>query len=154
MYESLNFVDIQTYVQSGNVIFSSKESDIKKLETQIKAQIEREFGFEVPIIVLIIENLASIIKHNPFANDSQIDISFLHVTFLADQPKEIDQKGIEAKKQPGEEIEFAENAIYLYCPNGYGTTKLHNTFLESKLKVQATTRNWKTVNELLKLASK
>ncbi|MFN0049046.1 MAG: DUF1697 domain-containing protein [Cytophagales bacterium] len=154
VYENLNLVDIQTYLQSGNVIFSTKESDLRNLETKIKTQIEKDFGFEVPIIVLNIETLADIIKHNPFANDNRHDISCLHVTFLAEQPKEIDKKSIEVKKQEGEKIEFAQNAIYLYCPNGYGKTKLHNTFLESKLKVNATTRNWKTVNELLKLVTK
>ncbi len=154
MYENLHFENIQTYVQSGNIIFSANAIDLKKLETRITSQIEKEFGFEVPVIVLNAEILEDIIKHNPFAKDNQKDISFLHVTFLAGQPKEIDKKNIEDKKQEGEEIEYAENAVYLYCPNGYGKTKLHNNFLESKLKVKATTRNWKTANELLKLATK
>ena len=58
------------------------------------------------------------------------------------------------KKQQNEEIEFTTDAIYLYCPNGYGKTKLNNNFLENKLKVNATTRNWKTINELLNLTIK
>jgi uncharacterized protein (DUF1697 family) len=154
MYENLNFENIQTYVQSGNVIFSTNATDLKKLENKITSQIEKEFGYVVPVIVLNVEILGGIIKHNPFAKDRQKDFSFLHVTFLADQPKEIDKKSIEEKKQHGEEIEYAKNAVYLYCPNGYGKTKLNNNFLESKLKVKATTRNWKTANELLKLATK
>ncbi len=153
MYSNLKFENIQTYLQSGNVIFSTLATDLKILENQITSQLEKELGFDVPVIVLEVEWLKEIINQNPFAKDTQKDVSFLHVTFLSDQLKEIDRKSIEDKKQSGEEIEFAKNAVYLYCPNGYGKTKLNNNFLESKLKVKATTRNWKTVNELLKLAA-
>jgi uncharacterized protein (DUF1697 family) len=76
----------------------------------------------------------------------------LHITFLADVPTGFNFKDIEAKKQGDEEIFINGKAIYLYCPRGYGKTKLTNSFLESKLKVTATTRNWKTVNELLRIA--
>ena len=153
MYENLKLENITTYVQSGNVIFSSSETDPRKLENKIGKQIEKEFGFDVPVIVLTAKTLEYIVKHNPLARDTKKDISFLHVTFLADQPKTFDKKSIEDKRGEGEEIQFSKNAIYLYCPNGYGTTKLNNNFLEKILKVKTTTRNWKTTNELLKLAT-
>ena len=152
MYEHLNFENIQTYVQSGNVIFSLNENDPKKLEKTISSQIKTDFGFEVPVIVFNVETLETIIENNPFAKDKLKDIPFLHVTFLADNPIQVDKESIKEKKQENEEIEFTSKAIYLYCPNGYGKTKLNNNFLETKLKVTATTRNWKTTNELLKLA--
>ena len=152
MYESLNFENVKTYIQSGNVVFSTCKTDLKKLESQISSRLEEEFGEEVPVIVLKAETLENIIKNNPFANNEQKDTSNIYITFLADKPKEIDKDSIENKKQQGEEIEYSENAIYLYCPNGYGRTKLNNNFLENKLKIKATTRNWKTTNELLKLA--
>lgn len=71
---------------------------------------------------------------------------------LSSKPQKIDFNTIEEKKLSGEEISFTDNAVYLYCPNGYGKSKLTNSFLETKLKVAATTRNWKTTNELLKIA--
>ena len=153
MYENLKLENVRTYVQSGNVIFSSRETDLKKLENKISQQIEKDFEFLVPVIVLTADTLKSVIEHNPFAKGTTKDIAFLHVTFLADQPKEFDKKSIEDKRLEGEEIQFSKNAIYLYCPNGYGNTKLNNNFLESRLKVKATTRNWKTTNELLKIAT-
>lgn len=153
MYESLNFKDIQTYVQSGNVVFVASEMETKVLEKMISSTIETEFGFEVPTIVLDVNTLKNIIDGNPFAKDKTKDSSFLHITFLADPPKAFDKESIEHKKLINEEIEFTPNAIYLYCPNGYGKTKLNNNFFESKLNVNATTRNWKTANELLKLAT-
>ncbi len=79
-------------------------------------------------------------------------MAHLHITFLADNPVDFDLDGILQKKQAGEEIAIKTNAVYLYCPNGYGKTKLHNSFLENKLKVKATTRNWKTTKELLNMA--
>jgi uncharacterized protein (DUF1697 family) len=152
MYEGLHFKNVRTFIQSGNVIFSTPPTPVKKLEKIIAAQIKKAFGWEVPVIVLTVEVLQSIIAQNPFIKDKQKDISFLHITFLADTPETFDKKNIEAKKSAGEAIEWGEQAIYLFCPKGYGQTKLSNTFLETKLKVKATTRNWKTANELLRLA--
>lgn len=154
MYENLNFENIQTYIQSGNVIFSSKEKDPKKIEKIISSKIETEFGFEVPVIVLNRKSLATIIENNQIAKNNLKNILFLHVTFLGDNPTQFDKESIIKMKQPEEEIEFTQHAVYLYCPNGYGKTKLNNNFLENKLKVKATTRNWRTTNELLKLATK
>lgn len=153
MYENLNYENIKTYVQSGNVIFSSKEHDSKKLEVIISSAIKNEFGFEVPVIVLTVKILKTVIDNNPFAKDEIKDHSFLHVTFLADHPTQNHKEDIIEKKQPNEEIAFTSNAVYLYCPNGYGKTKLNNNFLENKLNVKATTRNWKTTAELLRLAT-
>lgn len=151
IYESLNFGTIQTYIQSGNVIFSSTENDPKALETIIASKIASEFGFEVPVIVLNAKTWQTIIDNNPFAKDDQKESSCLHVTFLAEKPIPFSKESILEKKAPNEEIDFTQNAVYLYCPNGYGKTKLTNSFLENKLKVKATTRNWKTAKKLLQL---
>lgn len=152
LYENLGFHSITTYVQSGNVVFSAADTDPKKLEEKISLQIEKDFGFDVPIIVLTISKLRQIIDDNPFLKDPNKNEAFLHVTFLSSKSEYTDFETIEGKKQSGEEIVFSEHAVYLYCPNGYGKTKLTNSFLEPKLKVVATTRNWKTTKELLKIA--
>ena len=152
LYEKLEFHNIRTYVQSGNVIFAGKDAEINKVELEISHQIKKEFGFAVPVIVLTINTLERIIENNHFLKDSNKDVAFLHVTFLSSKPNQGDIKEIEDKKQDEEEIIFSDNAVYLYCPNGYGRTKLTNNFLENKLRVGATTGNWKTTNELLKIA--
>jgi len=151
-YENMGFQNVKTYVQSGNIIFTCNHFEIKDLEQKISRQIEQDFGFEVPVIVLTIEKLKQVIENNPFLKDPDKDQSFLHVTFLASKPVQYDYKTIEDKKQNGEEIIFSNTTVYLLCPNGYGRTKLTNNFLETKLKVLATTRNWKTTNELYKIA--
>ena len=152
LFENLGFHNVLTYVQSGNVIFRSNDIDTQELEQKIFRQIEKEFGFDVPVIVLSIEKLKYVIDNNLFLKDPDKDHAFLHVTFLSSKSDYYNPKVIEDKKQKGEDVLFSDNAVYLYCPNGYGRTKLTNNFIEAKLKVGATTRNWKTTNELLKMS--
>ena len=151
MYEAMGLNNARSYVQSGNVVFESKSGDVKFLAGKISEQIAKEFGYQVPVIVFTKAVLEGIISGSPFANDHSKDAKFLHVTFLADKPAAYDRKAIEDKMFADEEIHFSDEAVYIYIPGGYGNTKLSNAFLENKLKVKATTRNWKTTNELLKL---
>lgn len=151
-YENMGFSNVKTYVQSGNIIFSYDDIESKKLEERIFQQIKKDFGFDVPVIVLSVEKLEEIIKNNPFLKDKSKEESFMHVTFLASKSETNNFKAIEEKKKDNEDIIFSDYAVYLYCPNGYGNTKLNNNFIEAKLKVRATTRNWKTTNELFQIA--
>ena len=92
------------------------------------------------------------ITENPFLNDKTVDPEKLHITFLAAKPaQELLDKLVPTNYLP-DRFNIIGSTVYLYCPNGYGQTKLTNTFFENKLKVRATTRNWKTVKKLLELA--
>lgn len=144
LYETLDFKNVTTYIQSGNVIFESATN--KNLEQRIEKAISDTFTFEVPVIITTAAELKKIIENNPFIHEKNIDTEKLHVTFLAKEPK---IGTITAHYEP-DSFTIIGKAIYLYCPNGYGRTKLTNTFFEKKLDTQATTRNWKTV---LKLSS-
>lgn len=152
LYENLGFTNVTSYLQSGNVVFKANNAETGKLEQAISKQIKTDFGFDVPVMVLTQSCLQKVVENNPFLNNPDFDHAFLHVTFLASNPDNYDVKAIESKTQNEETIRFFEHAVYLYCPNGYGKTKLTNNFLEAKLKVVATTRNWKTTKELLKIA--
>ena len=153
MFESLGATNVKTYIQSGNVVFQYKDENPAALETLIISRILADFGFDVPVQVLSFEELKHIVENNPFLKDSTKDEAFLHLTFLAAPPQEIDQEVLFSKKTGNEEIVITDAAVYLYCPHGYGRTKLNNNFLENKLKVQATTRNWKTTLKLLEMAA-
>src|SRR5690606_14826179 len=107
-------------------------------------------GLKVPVIIWTIEELKQYIEDNPLIKNR--DEAFLYFTFLAEKPIDYKKEQIRDKKAENEEIEISERIVYLYCPNGYGKTKLTNTFLENTLKVTATTRNFRTTNELLKIA--
>lgn len=152
-FAQLGFQDIKTYIQSGNIIFRYKKQEPQELAARIKEQIQYDFSFDVPVQVFGLDKFKQLVAGNPFAAESSKDISFMHVTLLAAAPESPDISAIETKKAAGEEIVISGDAVYLYCPSGYGRTKLNNNFLESKLKVSATTRNWKTTLKLLELAS-
>ena len=152
LYESLGLRSVTTYLQSGNVIFQGDILEKDELAQSITRQIKKELDFDVPVIVLTIDHLKQIIDCNPFSKHSDKDTTSLYVTFLSSKPQEYEISTIGEKKLSGEEIAFSDNAVYIYCPNGYGKTKLTNSFLEKKLNTVATTRNWNTTNELLKIA--
>lgn len=148
----LNFHDIQTYIQSGNVIFQQQKSNPLDLARQIAHQISAKYGFEVPVIVKTIADLEHILHNNPFLKDRREDESRLHVTFLSEKPGEELLNNIKELDYKPDEFMISDQAIYLFCLNGYGRTKLTNNFFENKLNVTATTRNWKTVNKLAEIA--
>ena len=151
-FENIGYHHVITYIQSGNIVFTGKKTSKKNMETLIFQQIKKDFGIESPTIVRAPEILEKAIAKNPFVKDQRKDPLFFHITFLDKAPENPDLRELESKKQVGEEITLGDNVLYLYCPLGYGNTKLTNNYLEKNLMVQATTRNWKTINELLKIA--
>lgn len=152
LYKKLGMINVQSYIQSGNVVFQYIKSDTIKLKSRISESIREAFGFDVPVLVLELNELSRIIKSNPFIKESKTDTSFLHVTFLSETPQKDSVKKLTEIELMNDKIHHKEKAIYLYCPDKYSNSKLTNGFIESKLKVSATTRNWKTVNELLRIA--
>jgi uncharacterized protein (DUF1697 family) len=148
LYEELGFKNVTTYIQSGNVIFESKTA-AGATSKKIEKKIFETFGFSISVIIRTKEELVSIISKNPFLKEKNIAEEKLYVIFLAETPDpELTKKAIEADYGP-ERFVIKEKTIYLYCPVGYGEAKLNNNFFEKKLKVAATTRNWRTTNILL-----
>lgn len=151
-FADLGFKNICTYIQSGNVIFQFKKSDHQKVVNIIKNKILDDYGFEVPVIVKNVEELKDIIKNNPFLSNKNVDLSMLHITFLSAIPEKSEIDKLKEYDYSPDVFIISKDIIYLYIPGGYGNTKLNINFFESKLKVIATNRNWKTVNELCKIA--
>jgi uncharacterized protein (DUF1697 family) len=154
LLSKFGFKNIETYIQSGNVVYQYKSIATKKLDILIQDKILQQFKFDVPVITLTIDELKSTAKCNPFSKDKKKDTSFLHITYLSDEPQEDNLDKITGLSYSPDEFMIIGKAVYLYCPNGYGNTKLSNKFLENKLKTSATTRNWKTTNELIAMADK
>jgi uncharacterized protein (DUF1697 family) len=152
LFTELGFVQNQTYIQSGNVIFKTTIKETKQLAHKIAEAITTKFGFDVPIIVISQNDLKEILNKNPFINAPDKDLAHLHVTFLSEKCDLKKYSKIREINFEPDEHALINNNIYLYCPNGYSNSKLTNGFFESKLKVTATTRNWKTCNELNNLA--
>jgi uncharacterized protein (DUF1697 family) len=152
LYEGLGFTKVRSYVQSGNVVFECTEQDPSILGRQIEAQIEQTCGYPVPVFIRTAHELQEILAGNPFITERNVDPSKIHVTFLFQAPHEMAWSKLTPPTDTPDEFAPRELAIYLYCPNGYGKTKLSNGFFERKLGVLATTRNWNTVNALYQMA--
>jgi len=151
MYESAGFNNVRTFIQSGNVVFESNTH--KSLASFIEQKIKETFGFDVPVIVRTQKEVQEIIEQNPFLKDKNIEPDRLYVTFLAEIPLAENLTKISTYDYTPDVFIIKGKEVYLYCPKpkGYGDTKLSNKFFENKLKVKATTRNWKTTNELLRI---
>jgi uncharacterized protein (DUF1697 family) len=149
LYQSLGFTTVQTLLQSGNVIFSSTLTDPASITAQLEAAIIERFGFESKIILRSHDQLRAIIQHHPCSADQLAEPARILVTFLQREP---DPQAVEALRQAhqgSEIIHHQGQELYLYYPDGMGRSKLDNSFIERKLKVISTGRNWNTVNKLL-----
>ncbi len=150
--KDLGFKNIKTYIQSGNLIFEHEKVGLSKLAKQIEDQIMQQYGFQVPVIVRTPENLEHILTNNPFLITRKEDINKLHVTFLSAEPKQEHLVKIKLPENTTDEFVISGDHVFVFCPNGYGNSKINNSFFENKLKVTATTRNWKTVMKLAEMA--
>jgi len=152
-YKSLGFTEVQTYIQSGNVLFNTTLKDEAAMAKKILNKIKKEYRFEVPILITSQKALKKVINKNPFLKNtnSEVDIKYLYVTFLAEPADQALIKALRSHQDPTDDFMLDKQTIYIHCPGGYGRTKLNNNFFERKLKVQCTTRNWKTVNKLMNL---
>lgn len=152
LYESLDFTDVKTYIQSGNVVFHSSHRITKASLNSLHNAMVKTVGFSVPIAIMTKSELKTIIDHNPYLKKDKIDASKLHVTFLLDVPNKTALEKLNAIDSGSDTFHINGKVIYLYCPNGYGRTKLTNNYFERMLAVNATTRNWKTTNVLYSMA--
>jgi uncharacterized protein (DUF1697 family) len=149
-YDSLGLTNARSYLQSGNIVFEHHGADPATVRSKIERKIKQSFGFDVFVLIRTRDELQRLVDRNPFTGR---DEDKLHVTFLSEEPETFLTEELVKAKEGAEEFSKGGKEIYLFLPYGYGNTKLSNNFFERKLKVAATTRNWKTVNALLTLAT-
>lgn len=150
--ESLGLRDPRTHLQSGNVVFRTKERDLARLAQRLEKAIDRRCGFRTRVMLRTTSEVRAVIERNPFARRRDIDPSRLLVNFLADDPgPDAPGKILNLKGHP-EELHLAGRELYIYYPNGVGRSKLTAAVIERTLKVSGTGRNWNTVTKLLEIA--
>lgn len=148
-FETPEFQNVVTYIQSGNILFDSTEKSEAALRERVENVLKERLGYAVPTIVRSLNNIKKVIKNNPLSLPPD-DPRKLHVTFLADKPRAGVLDMLTPFKGEQEDIAIADREIYLLTVS-YGNSKLSNTLVEKKLGMQATTRNWATVNKVLEL---
>jgi uncharacterized protein (DUF1697 family) len=150
--ESLKFEDPRTYVQSGNVIFRTKEKNSPALARKIQKAIEGAFGFGPEVILRTPDELRKAIRTNPFAARRDIEPGKLLLTFLAADPGPEAQATLLTLKSYPEELHLKGRDLYIYFPNGAGKSKLPWSSVEKLFKTTGTARNWNSVTKMLAIA--
>lgn len=153
LFAALDYKNVRTYIQSGNVIFECEPTDPRKLSEQIEQKILEKYSFDVPVLIRTYTQLVHVIRKNPFIGESGVSRDSLYVTFLADEPQSINIDKMAGLGYEPDRFIISGKEVYVFCPNGYGRTKLTNNFFENRLKVKATTRNWKTLQKLAGMIS-
>jgi uncharacterized protein (DUF1697 family) len=143
--ESLGHTDVATYLQSGNAVVTTDESDPAKLERRIEKAVATELAVDTRVLVRTHAELAAVIDANPFP-DAVKEPRFLHVVFLSAAPAADATKRIDPQAFAPDEFRFGDRVVYVRYPNGSGRSRLPAAF--DRLKVAATARNWNTVVEL------
>jgi uncharacterized protein (DUF1697 family) len=152
LYESLKLEDPRTYVQSGNVIFRTEETDVAKLTKKIQGRIAKTFGFSPAVVLRTTEEMRATVRANPFAKRRDIVAGKLLVTFLAAEPPAEASESLAAFKSLPEELHLRGRELFIYFPNGAGRSKLPWSQVEKLLKVTGTARNWNSVTKMIAMA--
>lgn len=154
LFATIGFENAITYIQSGNVIFTSKENNTSKIETKITKAIKTKFGYDIKVLVITKNELEITFNANPYTIISDVNITKLCVTFLRNTPTLENIPQIEKLVADTKDTsKITKKSIYLHCPTGFAKTKLTNNLFERKLKTDATTRNWRTITKLVELSN-
>jgi uncharacterized protein (DUF1697 family) len=150
MCTELGFQNATSYLQSGNLILHSKLK-AAQVESLIEREISSRFGYpDVAVMAWTGADIAAAIKGMP-VGWKDYDQSKLHFSFLKEAGKSAGAAAL--SDYLPDEFSVGKHVVYVYCPNGYGRTKLNNSFFERLLVTKATTRNWNTTSNLLELVN-
>lgn len=149
--EGIGFANVVTYIQSGNVFVDTEEENPAKVGFLIKQMIFKEFGHDVPVIVIGQYDLQACLDRNLFLNAEGVDLKKLYVSFISSELPEnmITQLNLNFIKP--DEIQLDGKRIYLKYDISPAKTRLDNKWIEKSMNVVSTTRNWNTVNKLLEM---
>jgi uncharacterized protein (DUF1697 family) len=151
LHDALGFAGVQPYIQSGNVVFTSDETDAEQVRRRIEESFERRFGFRAEVYVRTAAELGEIIERNPYQGRTGAESKWLVVTFLPAQTNTAEWDDV-IRSYPGpEEVVLRGSELYIYYCSGIGTSKIANTLLGKRLKTVGTARNWNTILKLREL---
>lgn len=151
MLENCGFQNIETYIQSGNVFLESENENANSVGFTIKQEIVKQFGYDVPVIVLSKADLEKCLTNNPFFKEKNVDTKKLYVAFISKELNASALNDLKTSQFKPDEAFIDGNRIYMKLETGAGNTKLTQKYIEKKLNVTATSRNWNTVNKLIEM---
>lgn len=143
------FENVKTYIQSGNVVLESELRDESDVRALIEETVAREF-FPTPVMVRTRDEVKRLYDSNPFA-DQEFEEKWFHLVFLDEELTPEKTELLLAQQCDTEEYATAGREIYCLLRAGVADSTLGKRFLETKLKVSATARNWRTIGKVLEL---
>ena len=149
--EAIGFENVQTYIQSGNVFVDTVEESPAKVGFLIKQEIFKTFGCDVPIVVIGRQDLETCFTNNPFLEDVNVDVKKLYVAFVSKELRSDNINDLKTSQFKPDEAHINSTRIFIKYAVGAGTTRLDQKYIEKKLNLTATIRNWNTVTQLLKV---
>lgn len=149
--EAAGFQNVQTYIQSGNVFVDTEEENPAAVGFKIKQEIFKALGLEVPVVVIGKSDLEACLKNNPFLREQEADTKKLYVAFVSASLRNESINDLKMSQVKPDEARIDESRIYIKYAVGAGKTRLDQKYIEKKLNVTATIRNWNTVTQLLKM---
>ena len=151
MLENMGFQNVETYIQSGNVFFESEEENAASIGFKIKQEISKVFGYDVPVIMVCKTDLELCFKNNPYLKEKECDIKKLYVAFISKELSPLAINDLKISNFKPDEASINSNRIYIKYAIGAGKTNLDQKYIEKKLSVVATMRNWNTITKLLEM---
>ena len=153
LYESLKLTDARSYVQSGNILFRTKEKNTAQVAKKIQDAIERKFKFRPEVVLRTPDELRKAIAGNPFAGRREIVPGKLLVTFLAAEPAAEAQATLRSfKDYPGRVASRRPRTLHLLSRRSRQIWKLPWASIAKLLKTTGTARNWNSVMKMLEMA--
>ncbi len=147
---SIGLAEVRTYIQSGNIVFNSGIQSEPELADRIATAIQDRFQFEVPVLVVRPAEIQRMLDCCPFDGPKKENSCFI---LLFENPDPEHAAELEAIQFEGEELLVKDRHVFLFSALGYGRSKFNNNFIERKLKVKATARNYRTMMKLLSLCN-
>lgn len=151
LLENMGYQNVRTYIQSGNVFIDSEEEHGASVGFAIKQEIFKQLGLDVPIVVISKEDLESCFKNNPFLKEKDCDTKKLYVAFISKELNSSAINDLKISQFKPDEATVDLSRIYIKYAVGAGKTRLDQKYIEKKLNVVATIRNWNTVTKLLEM---
>ena len=147
--EAVDFQNVQTYIQSGNIFVDTEEENPAAVGFKIKQEIFKAFGHEVPVVVIGKADLEACLQNNPFLKEKDFDIKKLYVAFISTTLRSDSINDLKMSQIKPDEASIDGSRIYIKYAVGAGKTRFDQKYIEKKLNVTATIRNWNTVVQLL-----
>ena len=152
LYGTLGHCDARSHINSGNIVFRTKQKNLVAVSKKIEDAIEKKYGFRVDVVVRTPDELRDVVRRNPFSKHKDIHPSKFLVTFFAQEPAAEICSHIRGIKPDPEKMHLDGRELYIYFPNGVGQSKLFRALTAKPLKKEGTARNWNTVTKLLEIA--